>query len=145
MITFRPASLVDQEWLYALKRDTLKPHVEQTWGKWDEADQAQRFAAGFDPTVIQIIQHSGHDVGVLSVVPHPAHLFLADILLRPEAQGRGFGTQVIGHVINQARAAGKPVRLQVLKVNPAQQLYLRLGFRITGETATHRLMFRQVP
>lgn len=145
MLTFRPASLVDQAWLYSLKRDTLKLYVEQTWGKWEEADQARRFAAGFDPTVIQIIQHSGHDVGALSVVLHHDHLFLADISLRPEAQGQGFGTQAIEHVINQARAAGKPVRLQVLKVNPAQQLYLRLGFRIMGENATHRLMFRPGP
>jgi len=34
----------------------------------------------------------------------------------------------------QADAQGRSLRLRVLRVNPAQRLYLRLGFVITDET-----------
>jgi hypothetical protein len=34
----------------------------------------------------------------------------------------------------QAAAQERPVRLRVLRVNPAQRLYLRLGFVITDES-----------
>jgi len=37
-------------------------------------------------------------------------------------------------VIDETRAAGKPVALRVLKPNPARRLYERLGFEIICET-----------
>jgi ribosomal protein S18 acetylase RimI-like enzyme len=39
-------------------------------------------------------------------------------------------------VLDEARRSGKPVALQVLKVNPARRLYERLGFSVTGENET---------
>jgi hypothetical protein len=32
------------------------------------------------------------------------------------------------------------VRLRVLRVNPAERLYWRLGFEVVGETESHLLM-----
>jgi hypothetical protein len=43
-------------------------------------------------------------------------------------------------VLEQARASHLPVSLRVLKVNPAQRLWRRLGFTVVGETETHWLM-----
>jgi phosphoribosyl 1,2-cyclic phosphodiesterase len=40
-------------------------------------------------------------------------------------------------LLAEARTAGLPVRLRVFRVNPAQRLYRRLGFVVTGETETH--------
>jgi hypothetical protein len=40
----------------------------------------------------------------------------------------------VRQVMAQAAAQERPVRLRVLRVNPAQRLYLRLGFVITDET-----------
>jgi ribosomal protein S18 acetylase RimI-like enzyme len=36
-----------------------------------------------------------------------------------------------------------PVSLRVLKINPARQLYLRLGFSVIGETETHYWMRKE--
>jgi len=74
-----------------------------------------------------------------------AELFISSIELLPECQNRGIGTHLIKTVIQDAEAKGKRVALQVLKVNPARQLYERLGFVMTGETATHILMARSKP
>jgi ribosomal protein S18 acetylase RimI-like enzyme len=43
-------------------------------------------------------------------------------------------------MLDTARALNLPAALQVLKTNPAKQLYERLGFQVTGETASHYLM-----
>jgi ribosomal protein S18 acetylase RimI-like enzyme len=51
----------------------------------------------------------------------------------PEWQGRSIGRRLVGALLDQARRAGVPVVLSVLKVNPARRLYERLGFRVVGE------------
>ena len=63
--------------------------------------------------------------------------------LLPEYQRRGLGTAITQQVIENAAREGKPVWLQVLKVNPARQLYERLGFDTTGESPTHYHMQRR--
>ena len=45
-------------------------------------------------------------------------------------------------LLREADAAGLPIRLEVFKVNPVQSLYLRCGFRVTGEFKTHYRMER---
>ncbi|HLM00911.1 MAG TPA: GNAT family N-acetyltransferase, partial [Pyrinomonadaceae bacterium] len=65
---------------------------------------------------------------------------LVSIRLLPEFQNRGIGTKLIKDVLAASIAKNKPVRLQVLKINPARNLYERLGFEISGETGTHFLM-----
>lgn len=57
--------------------------------------------------------------------------------LASEAQRRGLGGEIIPSVLREAAQRSVPVRLQVLRQNPARQLYERLGFHIVGETATH--------
>ena len=44
--------------------------------------------------------------------------------------------------IEEADERGVPIRLQVLKVNPASDLYERLGFRKIEVTETHIRMER---
>jgi len=52
------------------------------------------------------------------------------------------GAALVRGVTAVADVRGLPVRLQVLKINPARRLYERLGFVVTGETETHDLMAR---
>lgn len=59
---------------------------------------------------------------------------LASIRLLPKFQNRGIGTKIILDLIEKSN---KPVKLKVLKVNPARKLYERLGFKVSGETETH--------
>lgn len=117
----------------------MKDYVDRTWG-WDEDIQAGMFKHKFDPTQQQIVVVDGRDVGVTSLQQRPDALFLANIQILPEQQGLGLGTAIITALLAQAASDGKAVTLRVLKVNPAQRLYRRLGFGVTGETETHILM-----
>lgn len=137
--SLRPATVDDYEFVYQLKAVTLKPYVSQIWG-WDEPDQRTRFAASFDPAEYQIILFEQQAIGALSVQVEPMAVNLAGIYLLPESQRQGLGTAVITDILISAREAGLPVRLQVLKPNPARRLYERLGFRLVAETDSHYLL-----
>lgn len=60
-----------------------------------------------------------------------------DIALLREYRSGGIGTMLIGELLDEAGNAGKPFRISVVRYNPAIHLYERLGFKTTGETATH--------
>ena len=135
--TLRAATAGDRAWLWATKRRCLRPYVELTWGIWDDAAQQAGFDSKFDPAEIQIIALAGRDAGYLSARRGAQEIELFNVMINPEFQKQGLGTLVLRGLLAEARTRGLPVRLQVLKVNPARRLYERLGFTVTEETPTH--------
>lgn len=137
--SLRQATDFDYDFLYQLKVSCLKEYIADTWG-WDEGFQQAHFARHFSPNNSQIVVVDGLDVGELSVEDRVDELFLSRILIQPACQGQGLGTAIIQDLQKQARAREVPLALQVLKVNPAQKLYKRLGFQIIETNETHYLM-----
>ena len=79
-------------------------------------------------------------MGAISVVEHPAHIQIEQIYIEPAAQNRGVGTMLIRDLIEHALRRVRPLRLRVLRPNPARLLYLRLGFVVTEETPERYFM-----
>ena len=122
--------------MWRLHNAALKDYVTQTWG-WDEDWQKRNFAENFKPEKAKIIVFGEKEIGYWEVSEKETETVLISIRLLPEYQNRGIGTEIIKDLLSDSR---KPVRLQVLKVNPAQKLYKRIGFEIFDETDTHFLM-----
>jgi GNAT superfamily N-acetyltransferase len=139
-VTLRVAAIDDADFLFRLHRTAMQSYVAQTWGAWDEGWQLQHFQQHFDPSACQIIMLHRQDIGVISVVRQETGMFLSNIELLPAYQGRGIGTYLIKTLLDEAYQKDVVLTLQVLKVNPARQLYERLGFAISGETNTHYQM-----
>jgi ribosomal protein S18 acetylase RimI-like enzyme len=138
----RPAREEDREPLFALHCATMRDAVARTWG-WDEAWQRAHFDARFDPARLSIITVAGRDAGLLVLESRPGEVYVAEIEIAPEMQGRGLGTAVLGTIIAAAAARGACVTLQVLEVNEgARRLYERLGFSVTG-TSDHHVQMRR--
>lgn len=137
--SFRQATTHDKSFCRDLHWRTMRAYVEATWG-WDDADQAQRFEAGFHPSRTEIIEDRGQPIGMLVVDRASDPVRLLSIELSPEHQNRGLGSAIIRQIIREA--GGRSVWLQVLKVNPAKQLYERLGFVTIEQTETHWQMLR---
>ena len=55
-----------------------------------------------------------------------------ELLVLPEFQNRGFGTELLEREIRRARAAGLPLRLHTLRLNTAVRLFERHGFVVTS-------------
>ncbi len=117
-------------------------YVQQTWG-WDDGWQRRHFDENFDPMHLQIVEYEGRAIGCISVRYPEGEILLAVIEIAPAFQRRGIGRFVIGNVLEDADRLQLPVKLSVLKVNPAHRLYERLGFRYAGETPTHYAMRRE--
>ena len=139
-VRLRPAGPEDMEFLRTLHRAAMREHVERTYGPWDDADQRQRFDASTDPATHDIIELDGTPVGCRWVRRHPDALELVRLYLMPDAQGQGVGTHVVRSLLDDATRVALPVRLRVMKTNPARRLYERLGFVVTAETETHFAM-----
>lgn len=63
-----------------------------------------------------------------------------DIALLPEHRGTGIGTRLLGEILAEAAAAGKPVQIHVEHLNPARHLYDRLGFRQIDDQGIYLLL-----
>ena len=142
-IEYRQVEENDIDFLYALHVATMKDYVDKTWG-WDDTFQESIFRKNYVPAEIQIIQSDGNDIGMLSVEERTGDVFLRAIEIHPEYQNKGIGTFIISKIISESAPKRKPVRLQVLKANPAKGLYDRLGFSVIEETTTHYIMLTSI-
>jgi GNAT superfamily N-acetyltransferase len=76
----------------------------------------------------RIILLDGRPVGRMLVDRNEAEILLRDIALLTEYRNSGIGSRLIHDLMNEATAAGTPIRLQVVSSSPAVRFYERLGF-----------------
>jgi len=131
-ITFRKASQSDMGWAYETFRTTMKSYIEDTWG-WDELFQQVGFAENLPSSSFTIAALNSVTIGTYSLTEKPDHLWLEILLILPDYQKQGLGTRILHTIQTEASLKQKPLRLSVLKVNPAREFYRRLGFEISGE------------
>ena len=87
----------------------------------------------WDVAEVRIVTLDGVDIGWLQSFVKDDALFLGQLFVDRTLRGRGFGTQLVKSLIEEAARGGRAVTLGVVKTNPAQRLYERLGFRTTHE------------
>ena len=133
-VRLRPATPADYEFALDLFERTMRPYAEQTWGVWlkeKAQDEIRRDCADGRAKIIEV---NSAPVGMLRVDQEPpTHLQLEKLNVLPDHQRKGIGSLVLNHVISEAKQLGLPVRLRVLRVNPAKGLYERHGFTVTRE------------
>ena len=140
MIYLRTATPDDSEFLYNLKKQTLKEYITQIWG-WDEKDQRVYHKKNFEAEKYYIIQQNGEDIGCISIEEQHSKIMLNIIEISPEYQNKGIGSKLICDLIKKGSQENKTIELQVFKVNQrAFKLYKKLGFQLVAETETHYQM-----
>ncbi len=112
--------------------ETMRWAIERVFG-WDEARQHASFAEWFKADEVSVITADGLDVGWIQQRLDDSSILLGSIYVVPAMQRRGIGSRVIQALLQLGRQKSKPVTLAAMKINPAIELYKRLGFRITHE------------
>lgn len=151
-ISLRPFRADDQEFLYQLYAST-RLHEIAGFG-WPTAQQEmflrmqfnaqyRSYEAVYGQAEHQIVEQDGKPVGRIMVLWEKDFALLVDIALLAEHRGRAIGGDLLRDLIQKCTDAGVPLRLQVLKNNPALGLYQRLGFISTGEDQMYIQMERQ--
>jgi ribosomal protein S18 acetylase RimI-like enzyme len=88
-----------------------------------------------------LILRDGSPVGWVIVDRSGTELHGIDMALLPGERDKGVGTRVIRALQEEAAVRNLPMAIAVLRSNGrALGLYVRLGFRVVGESDTHILM-----
>jgi len=83
----------------------------------------------FPQARFDIIELSGEPIGRMVVDRPGTWVHIIDQAIVPPMRGRGIGTALMRALMDEAGAAGVPVRLEVASEHdPAYRLYQRLGF-----------------
>ncbi len=142
MLQFVPVVSEDELFLYELYAETRKDELSVLG--WDKLQQdaflhmqfhAQQrsYRAQYADLDQRIIYQDNQRIGQVSTVDTLQALLLVDLVLLPQHRNQGHGTELLAELKETARSQSKSVRLHVLQKNPAQRLYARLGFQVTGE------------
>ena len=130
----RASSNEDAALFYDIAEQTMRAHVLAAGGTWDEERRRRESADDSANPNANIVLIDAAEAGILVVERRPDEVYLHDLCLLPSYQGRGIGTAVVAALQKEAAARRVPLRLQVLKVNPALRFYERLGFSVMQET-----------
>ena len=148
-LTFRPITEEDLEFLCELYGDTRREELASA--PWSEEEkraflrmqfeaQHRFYQSQFPQARFDLLLHEGRRVGRLYVDRRADEIRLIDIALLSAFRNRGWGGRLLRDLLEEARDAGKPVRIHVEKFNPAMRLYERLGFRRLRDAGVHWLM-----
>ncbi len=122
-----------QGFLQELHRACMREAVEATWGRWDEAWQAQRWAQHLRLGRIQLMVRQRQPIGMLEYSAEADLVWLHNLQILPPWQGQGMGQAVVQALQAWAMTQGRGLRLQVLVGNPrARRFYERQGLTVTG-------------
>ena len=150
-VALRPVTPSDNDLLFEIYAGMRRDEVS-AWG-WDLAQEDAFLRMQFtvqQRSLAMQYEHLSHDAVIVDdepigrlLVNRPGNeIHLVDIALLPALRGRGIGTTLIRTLLDEGDHIGLPVRLKVMKDNPAALLYERLGFVKTGESELHNHMER---
>jgi GrpB-like predicted nucleotidyltransferase (UPF0157 family)/ribosomal protein S18 acetylase RimI-like enzyme len=122
-----------------VKKEAMGPYIISRWG-WDDDAQRRTLEEHWESRAFRRIVAGGETAGTVSVERKPDEWFFSDFYLFNAYQGLGIGEEVLSRFLGEAKEAGVPVVLKVIKWNPARSLYERHGFMVTAEIETHFLM-----
>jgi ribosomal protein S18 acetylase RimI-like enzyme len=144
-VALRSASPNDIEFAFGVAQETMREYAIATWGSWAE-DKAR---SGMEKHILddqmQIIELAGVPIGIEVVERTSDHMRLLQLFIRPAHQRQGIGSGLVRGLIQEAQQKKLPLKLRVLKVNPAQSLYRRVGFKVVSTTAEHIYMEYERP
>ena len=133
--TIRTASSGDLKILDRIHTQNMKDYVERIYS-WN----ASLFRDCFVPQEYKVIEIQQQIVGFFKVVTSSNEIYLAEIQILKEYQNKGIGTNFIQSIIERAKNSDRKLWLKVIRNNPAEQLYQRLGFIVFEESSTHKKM-----
>lgn len=125
-LSTRPATPADIPFLMRLRKLTMHEHQARAGERTDDDWHHQRVMVNFDSASIVCLDET--PIGLFKHYRTPEEWVLVQIQVLPEHQGKGMGEQLIRGLLDEARQAGVPVTLSVLRGNSARRLYERLGF-----------------
>jgi ribosomal protein S18 acetylase RimI-like enzyme len=132
--TLRASHSSDARFFYDVTEKSMRAHVIAAGGVWEEEGRRKEVAEDILNPDASVIMIGEIDAGILCVERKPDEIRLQTLYLLPSYQARGVGSSIVSALQKEAVARCVPLRLHVLKVNPAKHFYDRVGFSVEEET-----------
>ena len=132
-ITLRKADEDDAEFAYEVVKVTMRDYAIQTWGVWLDEESRQDAIKQSKSGRIEIIEIQDDRAGILLVETDNKQMAIEQFYILPEFQNKGIGTKILSDLKNAALELRIPLKLSVLRVNPAKEFYAKNGFVIEKE------------
>jgi ribosomal protein S18 acetylase RimI-like enzyme len=136
-VSRRLATFADTDFALRVHHRAYRDIIERQYGDWNVADQDKFFMGAWSAAAHDIVFCDGVRCGYTCIEDRDREIYIRELVIDPDYQGRGIGTRLIKDVFADSSARGVPVRLQTQTLNRAATLYRRLGFRETDRTETH--------
>jgi GNAT superfamily N-acetyltransferase len=133
-VSFRSTTPTDEAFAFHVRETTMRGYVMETWGVWNADEVRAQVNEDIRSSKSKIIVIDGHDAGVLRVDEFDTYIHVDQLWILPEFQRQGFGQVILMQIMEQSKSMGLPLRLWVLRVNPAREFYERFGFIIIEQT-----------
>jgi len=131
MLEYRTAQVQDIEYLLWLRKQTMDTYLKQAEIPVTNEEHLLRIHYQFESA--QLILRDQQPIGLLKLAKGESTWEIIQFQIAPEHQGQGIGQQVLAAILEAAKLEKVPVKLSVLKQNPAQRLYKKMGFKFTQE------------
>ena len=138
LLRLRPEEPRDQDFRFRLFCDSrlpewnrvyLEPAVREAIMRMQFESQTTTYAQRFPRARFDIIELDGEPIGRIVVNRPGPWVHIVDHAIVPALRNRGLGSAIMRALMDEAAAAGIPVRLKVADANdPSLKLYVRLGF-----------------
>lgn len=139
-ISSRPATIADADFARSVHHRAYRDVIERQYGPWEESTQDKLFAAAWSAAAHEIVLCNDTRCGYTSIENRDDCIYVHELVVDPDFQGRGIGTNILREVMEQAISKSVPVRLRTHVTNRAANLYRRMGFQETARTETHVLL-----
>ena len=136
MIELRPVEENDTLFIESVYRSTRESELKIT--NWTEQQketfiimqsmaQLAEYKKNYPGASFQLILYKKKSAGRFYTWENDTEIRIIDITLLPQFRGKGIGTFLFRELMKKSKEAQKKISLHVDPVNPALQLYLRLG------------------
>jgi len=149
-LTLKPVTNDDEEFLLSVYDSTRteelaqaewQPGQREAFLKWQFDLQRREYDARFPDADYFVITIDERPAGRIWIGQDDKQIRLLDIAILPEFQNRGAGTLLLRWLIDQAKAANKPLRHMVFVLNnEAHRFYERLGFVMIEDLGAYKHM-----
>lgn len=136
-LTIRPCAEADLMFVHDLTQENMEQYAARHRGGW----QDELFWPRIDKGNITILERSGRNVAFFDVTDDGDALHVDSLQVCRDEQGRGIGSLMLALIEGEAGRRGfSKIRLSVFVDNPAQELYLRQGYRVVAEEGCDKRM-----
>lgn len=130
--TLERATKSDLDICDRIHTENMKEYVETVYS-WNPT----LFRNSFVAKDYQVIKYQNEIIGFIKVVVSENSIYLGEIQIASNYQNRGIGTNILEN-ITATKLNNQQLWLRVIKGNPAEKLYIRLGFTVFEESLTHK-------